>query len=558
MTDNNLKTEILNSVDDSLIANRSREIKLAFAEKQTKPQPKTSGIKWGFLGAGFAALACAAVVIPLAVGGKQAAKMPETVNDQINDISFGVASISGVLSATNKSQSKLRAREYPGYGDYGYGYGDHGYGPEQQTMDYLGPVEKMYEISSPFYQTVDGLLNGAEFTYKVEASGNEKYPFKLGNFIFNIVEDKEAEGEITEEEPTEEETGEGLPIEAKRSHHRGEDDFDDDYYDGYYDDYEEGYPDDDYGYGDDYYDDYYDDYEEPTYTFVEEFYRIEGILTIGEEEFPVTGQQATYTFTIENDVDKASELFLNVKTDDTHETSVFKSTYEGSFSNTFRDESTFTYNYVEETYAYYESELETTTDHHGHERTHRNITSAIEISTVKDQSILNDETLREDAKVYLALESSYVEDEVENTISADLYFRLPKNKESGRYELTRSEEEVPEAPVEGEETTEETPVEEETPVTTKAFRVDYDCRIIKDVKFEKDDYGYGQYDNRRGGGYHHGDYGHGYNNYITVEGAFYVYKDAEGNLLKPDFETEGRHNVHSNGYHGGWFESWDW
>jgi len=595
MSKNDLRTEILNSIDDSLIKDNSHDIQQTFLARSKKKKGLIFGLSSGAL-----ATACLAIAIPLAINGlsnpgnnNAVKELPTTVSTQTNDISFSIASVSNFLSGNASNANTKKARSY-GFGECPPG--GHDEDPYKKDTSYLESVEAMYDLANPYFATIDALLNGSELEYKVEASGNETYPFKLGNFIFNVVEDKDEEGEVSEEETPEEDEDEGEtptenPVEDARIRSRGgrfeegqegPKDPGEEFDEGPEEEFDEG-PEEEFD--EDNNEEPVDEGEEveekdddPTFNFIAEFYRIEGLLTINEVDYPVTGEQITYGLITDHSDTQYSELYLNVtykEEEKDKELTVFKTTYTDTYQNTFKDDINFSVEVTEESYAYVESELTTVTTRSGKEKVQRDIVNAVEIIVTKDKTTLGEKE-RESADVYLDLESSYIdEDEVENTIEADLSFRLPKSEDDhGHHKYYLDDIEEPTGDVVNDEDsnpeeTDENPTEEvEEVTTTKAFRVDYEAKVTSNQEFTREDeYGHGQHD--RDGGHRDGygpgpHYGYGPGpgpmESVTsvVYGSFYVNKDAEGNYIKPDFASEGRHNSSGTGYHNGWFNDWDW
>jgi len=569
-TKKTFKDEILETVDGNIIKDNKELIKLEFTSKKATKAQKRPGFSWGLFASGMTVAAACAVVIPLALRGNQPTTnaidlVPQSVANQVNDLSFGIGSMSGILTSINSkpNASKLSAARFDG--------GPHGpeeFGPEEhKEEDLLTPLNAMYSLVSPYLTTVDALLNGSEFVYQVEASGDTTYPYKLGNFIFNIIENTEEEGEIDEPEEGEDTDGDITD--------------DDQMIDSVVTNRHRGYRDDPIGDGEgegEHVDDPIDeggdtepseDEENINFNFIDEYYEIVGKLIIDEEtSYDVNGVQITYGYTFEcdemSDEAKYSELYLNVNTDETHEITVYKSTYSETYSNTFRDDTEFSMEYVEETYAYIESELVTTTNWRDEEVVKRDITTAVKIDTAKDTTSIGEDS-REKTMVYLSIESSYIDEETEteNTIEADLSFRLPRTTEDHHdHCFTIKDADVGE-PTEGEPTEggpeEGEPTEEPEEVEpSKAFRVDYDLKVIDNTPYEREDgFGHGQPGHEWGG--HRGMDGPGHSQYKSIYGMFYMYKDAEGNLLDPDFSTNGTHQSMSNGgYNHDWYDNWDW
>lgn len=543
-----LKDQILNSVDDKLIADNCSKIKsVYFLNEKEKETNKKNGFKWGLIGTSLTAALVCAIVIPAVVltpTNDVSAEVPQTVSNQSKDISFGVSSIAEVLSsqfAEDQAVAKakvLNRHDEPRPEDFWHG------DKEEDDTNYLVTVEQMYSLVTPYLSTVNNLLNGTEFPYQIENNDSEEYPFKIGNFIFNVVEDKEQEGEVVEEET--EKTEENLVEEVIEQLKVKE--------------FEEPeQPEEPIEQPEEPVDDEEDEIDDrPDFTFIREFYEITGQLVVDDVTYPVTGQQITFGCKSEHDDEQYSELYLNAQKDETHEVTIFKSTYSYSFANSFKNIS-MTKDYTEEAYAYLETEINTVT-RHNKEYQERKVINAVEITSSTSNKTINEEIKKSNNEVYLSLESSYEDDDgIENTIDADLSFRLPNEKEEkphmdfhSFFDTKEEEEPIEEEPIEQPEE----PVEEEVAENEKAFRVDYECKVIKNTPYEnKEEYGHGQHRDNR--------YSlkriDQHNEYTTVFGSFYVYKDIEGNLIDPDFATEGRHQVIGNGgYNHDWYDVWDW
>lgn len=525
-----LKDEILNSIDENLIADNLSEIKTIYFRNQATKQKTKNGFKWGVLGTSLAAAITCAVVLPIALNQPSESnptsnnEVPQAVSKQSKDISFGVSSIAEVLSSEfqeAEATQKAKLMRGPGAPDDDF-WGREG---EEDDTNYLTSVEAMYSLASPYLPTVNKLLNNAEFPYEIEENDSEDYPFKIGNFIFNVVENKEEEGEVENTESDETTTEEEVDINDPEISNQDDERLND----GEPDEQEHEEDEDDH----------------PNFSFIEEFYEITGQLITDDVIYPVTGQQITFACNSKHDDAQYSELYLNAQKDDTHEVTIFKSTYSSSFSNSFK-EATLNEEYSYESYAYIETELNTVT-HNEKEYVERKIINAVEIQSESISNSVNDVIKTDDSEVYLSLKSSYEdEDGVENTIDADMSFRLPNETKDNH-----SEHMFGFMDIENETT-------EEAEANNKAFRVDYECKVIKNTPFEMDEeYGHGQH--RDGTNKMPMRMMDPHENYTVVFGSFYVYQDEEGNLIDPDFTTEGRHQVvGSGGYNREWYDNWDW